>query len=92
MATPDEAQSVVSPSGPKKRFIGKARAEASRRKAAEQNTGPNIEDGVIATRGIISIRRKLTLTGTAPRGGRIANQIPADILEDAALNEAIKIV
>jgi hypothetical protein len=30
--------------------------------------------------------------GTTPRGGRVVNQIPADILEDSALNEAIKIV
>jgi len=32
------------------------------------------------------------MLGTVPRGGRIANQIPVDILEDPALNEAIKIV
>ena len=38
--------------GPKKRFIGKARAEALRRKATE-SSGPNIEDGVIATRGTL---------------------------------------
>jgi hypothetical protein len=31
-------------------------------------------------------------TDAIPRGGRVANQIPADILEDPALNEAIKIV
>jgi len=30
--------------------------------------------------------------GTQPRGGRVVNQIPVDILEDPALNEAIKIV
>ena len=46
-----EDQPAVPATGPKKRFIGKARAEALRRKAAEQSSGPNIEDGVIATRG-----------------------------------------
>lgn len=78
MTTADEA-----PTGnttKKKRFIGRARAEALRRKAVEQQSGPNIEDGVVATRS------------TLPRGGRVANQISAEILEDEALNEAIKIV
>ena len=64
----------------KKKFIGRARAEALRRKAVEQQSGPNIEDGAVATRN------------TLPRGGRVANQIPTEILEDEALNEAIKIV
>jgi len=36
---------------PKKRFIGKARAEALRRKNAEQESGPNIEDGLISLKG-----------------------------------------
>ena len=36
---------------PKKRFIGKARAEAIRKKASENQSGPNIEDGMIATKG-----------------------------------------
>ena len=39
---------------PKKRFIGKARAEALRRKNAEQQSGPNIEDGVISLKGTVS--------------------------------------
>jgi hypothetical protein len=39
-------------STPKKRFIGKAKAEALRKKASEQS-GVNIEDGVLTTRGII---------------------------------------
>lgn len=34
----------------------------------------------------------MLMIATAPRGGRVANQIPAEILEDVALNEAIKIV
>jgi len=86
MTGTEDGQSVpttTSSTAPKKRFIGKARAEALRRqKAAEQaSSGPNIEDGVIATRSPLP-----------PRGGRVANQIPAEILEDKALNEAIKIV
>jgi hypothetical protein len=40
--------------GPKKRFIGKARAEALRKKATENNSGPNIEDGIITRKGINS--------------------------------------
>jgi hypothetical protein len=51
MTAPEEAQNTPS-NGPKKRFIGKARAEALRRKAAEQNSGPSIEDAVITARGI----------------------------------------
>ena len=47
------AEDVAQPSGvPKKRFIGKARAEALRKKAAEQS-GSNIEDGVLATQGVL---------------------------------------
>jgi hypothetical protein len=80
----------TTPSGPKKRFIGKARAEALRRKAAEQGSTPNIEDGVVLSKSILKSRS--IKVGTPPRGGRIANQIPEDILHDEALNEAIKIV
>lgn len=39
-----------SSSGPRKRYIGKARAEALRKKAGEQK-GPNIEDGILVARG-----------------------------------------
>jgi 2-(3-amino-3-carboxypropyl)histidine synthase len=80
MTAEDEQTASVGSAGPKKRFIGKARAEALRKRVAEQSSSPNIEDGVIATRNSL------------PRGGRVANQIPAEILEDKALNEAIKIV
>ena len=41
---------------------------------------------------MFSVKTFLSMLGTVPRGGRIANQIPVDILEDPALNEAIKIV
>jgi hypothetical protein len=78
-------------SGPKKRFIGKARAEALRKKLAENQSGPNIEDGVISTISMNKLVARLIL-GIQPRGGRIVNQIPAEVLEDVALNEAIKIV
>lgn len=36
---------------PKKRFIGKAKAEALRKKASESQSNGNIEDGVIALKG-----------------------------------------
>jgi hypothetical protein len=92
MTTSEDAQAPTTVI-PKKRFIGKARAETLRKKASEQQSGPNIEDGVIATRGTCpNFRTLLIPLGAAPRGGRVANQIPADILEDPALNEAIKIV
>ena len=92
MTTSEDAQTPATVT-PKKRFIGKARAEALRKKATEQQSGPNIEDGVIATRGTCpnSIPVLIPL-GALPRGGRVANQIPNDILDDPALNEAIKIV
>ena len=51
MTAAEEAQNTPS-NGPKKRFIGKARAEALRRKAVEQNSGPSIEDAVVTARGI----------------------------------------
>jgi hypothetical protein len=38
-------------STPKKRFIGKAKAEALRKKAVEIQSGGNIEDGVITLKG-----------------------------------------
>ena len=38
---------------PKKRFIGKAKAEALRRKASENQAGGNIEDGVITLKGAL---------------------------------------
>jgi len=47
-------QSSATSATPKKRFIGKARAEALRRKNAEQQSGPNIEDGVISLNGTAS--------------------------------------
>jgi hypothetical protein len=46
-------QSSTTSAAPKKRFIGKARAEALRRKNAEQQSGPNIEDGVISLKGTV---------------------------------------
>lgn len=36
---------------PKKRFIGKAKAEALRKKAFENQSGGNIEDGIINLKG-----------------------------------------
>lgn len=78
---------------PKKKFIGKARAEALRRRASGQQP-PNIEDGQVALKGkyALSFVNISECLGTLPRGGRVVNQIPREILEDSALNEAIKIV
>lgn len=92
MTTSEEGPSRPS-NTPKKRFIGKAKAEALRKKASEQS-GVNIEDGVLTPRGICysTLSDLFLWLGTTPRGGRVVNQIPADILEDSALNEAIKIV
>ena len=53
MTNEGEQPSTPAAATPKKRFIGKARAEALRKKAAE-HSGSNIEDGVIATRGMFS--------------------------------------
>jgi len=53
MTSDGEQPSTQTAATPKKRFIGKARAEALRKKAAQQSGG-NIEDGVIATRGMFS--------------------------------------
>ena len=41
---------------PKKRFIGKAKAEALRKKASENQAGGNIEDGVITLKGAFPSR------------------------------------
>jgi hypothetical protein len=49
--TASDANSTPVPAVPKKRFIGKARAEALRKRLAENHSGPNIEDGVIITKG-----------------------------------------
>jgi hypothetical protein len=38
---------------PKKRFIGKAKAEALRKRASEHQSGGNIEDGVIVLKGVL---------------------------------------
>ena len=53
--TTDVETPVVPSTGPKKRFIGKARAEALRRKQLENQSGPNIEDGVISLKGIFDV-------------------------------------
>ena len=49
-----EENAPMSAAMPKKRFIGKARADALRRKNAEQQSGVNIEDGVISVKGTAS--------------------------------------
>jgi hypothetical protein len=47
-----EDEAATKPSvTPKKRFIGKARAEALRKKASEQRP-PNIEDGQVTLKGM----------------------------------------
>jgi 2-(3-amino-3-carboxypropyl)histidine synthase len=86
-----EDEATTKPSvTPKKRFIGKTRAEALRKKSSGQQP-PNIENGQLTLKGtyIMGVSKQL---GTTPRGGRIVNQIPREISEDSALNEAIKIV
>lgn len=47
---------------PKKRFIGKAKAEALRKRASENQSGGNIEDGVIALKGTLPRRYLKTFT------------------------------
>ena len=59
---------------PKKRFVGKARAEAVRKKASESENGVNIEDGVIMRTTSTTLSYFLKLIG------RIVNLIPVDIL------------
>ena len=55
MTTSEDSPARLSTT-PKKRFIGKAKAEALRKKASENQAGGNIEDGVITLKGAFPSR------------------------------------
>lgn len=64
---------------PKKRFVGRKTAEAQAKKRAEENGA--VEDTKVAVQ-----------TAPARRLPRLLNQVPPDILEDSAINEAIDLL
>ncbi|ERF75772.1 Diphthamide biosynthesis protein 1 [Endocarpon pusillum Z07020] len=64
---------------PKKRFVGRKTAEAQARKRAEENGA--VEDTNVAVQ-----------KAPARRLPRLLNQVPPDILEDPAINEAVDLL
>ena len=64
---------------PKKRFVGRKTAEAQAKKQSEENRA--IEDTQLTVQ-----------KASARRAPRVVNQVPADILEDPAINAAIDLL
>ncbi len=80
ISQPATAAGTASPSRiPKKRFVGRKTAEAQARKRAEENGA--VEDTNVAVQ-----------KAPTRRAPRLLNQVPPEILEDPAINEAINLL
>lgn len=94
-----ETDAVVSPAprNPKKRFVGRRTAEAqAKQRAAVASTVEEGSDALQKCNGLVQSPGRctaLTLHSATPRRPpRLANQIPADILNDPAINAAIALL